>query len=385
MPDTNGIARVTSLQLFNFRCFQKCIIIPDDRPVILTGFNGSGKTSILEAISLCSPGKGIRNAHVDDISRKPDCIGWRVIVNLTTVDSQSLIEFNHRTGMQRRLNINDQSSRQLELANIVRVLWHSTLMDRLWVENADGRRKFLDRMVMSMVPNHPIIVSNYEKAVRERNRLLRDGIQDDVWFDSLERQLAQNGAIISTNRNLAIEHLDNSLQSSMTAFPKASLKIIQPDVLKGIDENKDALLSLFQSERQKDYIAGKTRYGPHRIDLSVMNPDNGRNAYVCSTGEQKALLLAIIMANARAVAHLTQTMPLLLLDEAVAHLDENLGNEFLEEIQTLGSQVWITATVSSEFRAHGNKFQHVFLGSPDTNAPNAYFQYSTTAKSADIT
>ena len=369
------VTAISALQLYNFRSHQRCVFRLDKRHVILSGRNGSGKTSILEAISLCSPGRGLRYSRMPELSRYPGHEGWRVIVDLDGSDQVSINTWCSPGATSRQIRINDNPARQLELSDQIRVLWLTPVMDRLWSESSDKRRRFLDRMTMSMYPQHPVVVSNYEKALRERNRLLRDGIIDDHWLDSLELQMAENGSALTSNRMKAIRKIEEAFQSTTTSFPSARITIVQDHKMSKGAEDPHELVALFRSGRRADAAAGRTLAGPHRADMAVLHGETGRAAGQCSTGEQKALLIAIVVANTRAVNRMTGSIPILLLDEAAAHLDLELRKVFMDEICSIEGQVWLTCTEIGELMVGRHDVQHLCLDS--TNDHNVNLNYVT--------
>ncbi|MCY4260750.1 MAG: DNA replication/repair protein RecF [Rhodobacteraceae bacterium] len=369
-----GIKR---LELYNYRCHRHCIVSPDQRHVIISGANGSGKSSLLEAISLASPGRGLRNAKYDALARQPTKQGgWRTILELEGDQSLTIINACLPHQPTRQLTINDQPARQLELADWLRILWLTPLMDRIWTEPADRRRALLDRMTMSLFPEHPVHVNRYDRALRERNQLLRDGVMDHDWLTSLEIQLADQGATIAQNRRSALAAIQRALDSTVTGFPTATLAVQQSETQREIAEDPKALKSHLLNSRLRDQRAGRTLSGAHRADLTVHHTSSSRPASHCSTGEQKSLLIAIVLANARAVATRSDMFPILLLDEAVAHLDPELRTIFLDEICTLDTQVWITCTDVESLLLHDHRFQHLWLPPPDNR--HATFRYSHT-------
>jgi len=369
---TTGIAR---LELYNFRCHQHCLICPDSRHIILSGANGSGKTSLLEAISLASPGRGLRSAKTETLALQPGQHGWRTVITLhgdppLTIDNTCLPQ-----QAARQLAINEQAARQLDLSNWLRILWLTPQMDRLWTETADRRRAFLDRMTMSLFPQHPVHVTRYDKALRERNRLLRDGITDDDWLTSLETQLADHGATIAQNRQSTLTAIQAAFQTTETEFPVATLAVRQSDTLERIAEDSHALGTYLRDCRNRDLQVGRTLSGAHRADLTVRHAASHRPAVACSTGEQKSLLLGIVLANARAVAKQSEMFPILLLDEAIAHLDQDLRSLFLDEIGTLETQAWITCTDIGSLPLNDHRFQHLWLGQAEER--HATFRYAS--------
>lgn len=279
--------------------------------------------------------------------------GWSVSGLLFGKDRPRDISMRSRDGAARSLRIDEKPATQSELGRVSRVLWLVPSMDRLWIEGADGRRRFLDRLTLSFHPTHGEAVLSYEKAMRERNRLLRDGQRDAGWYQALETQMAKAGAQITENRAAALTKLISAQHSAETQFPKAGLTLTHPDVPLPVTEVdlKDAL----GDARTKDMAAGRSRIGPHRVDLYGHYQAKDCPAYDCSTGEQKALLISLILANGRALVAETGAPPILLLDEVAAHLDPDRRAALFDEICALGSQAWMTGTEQSLFDALGTR------------------------------
>jgi DNA replication and repair protein RecF len=320
-------------------------------PVAIYGANGAGKTNILEAVSLLSPGRGLRRAAADDIARLPEGLGWKVAGVLESLHQVHEVETWAETGGARQVRIDGKAAPQVALGRIARVLWLVPSMDRLWTEGADGRRRFLDRIAMSFEPGHAEAVLDYEKAMRERNRLLRDQVADAHWYAALEGRMAEAGAAIRENRALAVARLMAAQEGAETAFPAAALTLVEPE------EAPDLGAALADS-RGQDMRAGRTLVGPHRADLAAVYSAKGVAADQCSTGEQKALLLSLILANARALAQDFGAPPILLLDEVAAHLDEARRAALYDEVCALGAQAWMTGTGAELFDALGDRAQH---------------------------
>jgi DNA replication and repair protein RecF len=348
---------LTSLSLSHFRSHQHLTLVPDDRPVALFGPNGAGKTNVLEAISLLSPGRGLRRATVQEMARKPQDIGWKITASLSSLGHLHAIETGSEAGAPRIVRIDDKTAPQVSLGRVARVVWLVPAMDRLWIEGADGRRRFLDRLTLSFRPKHAESVLAYEKAMRERNRLLKEGVRDPHWFSALEAQMAQSGADIAENRADAVSRLMSAQAGAGTAFPAAALELLRPD---GDPDPiwKPADLEAALSEgRQRDMAAGRTLTGPHRSDLGAVYEAKNLPARDCSTGEQKALLLSLILADARALHMDFGAAPLLLLDEVSAHLDADRQRALYDEVCALGAQAWMTGTGPEMFEALGDRAQ----------------------------
>jgi DNA replication and repair protein RecF len=225
-------------------------------------------------------------------------------------------------------------------------------MDRLWTEGAEGRRRFLDRIAMSFDPGHAEAVLAYEKAMRERNRLLKDMVRDSHWYQALERQMAEAGEAVRLVREAAIARLAAAQAGAETAFPAAELSIVSEEP---VPAGTEALAEAFAAGRTADMRAGRTLVGPHRIDLQGVYAAKGVPAGLCSTGEQKALLISLILANSRAIAEDRGSAPIVLLDEVAAHLDADRRAALYDEIAALGAQAWMTGTGPELFAELGDR------------------------------
>jgi DNA replication and repair protein RecF len=238
---------------------------------------------------------------------------------------------------------------QAALGRIARVLWLVPAMDRLWIEGAEGRRRFLDRMTLSFLPDHAEAALAYDKAMRDRNRLLRDQNADPVWHGALEAQMGVAGAAIMANRASALGRLAGVPEAASGAFPRADLAVTYPD--DAPPPGAADLTTALAAGRRRDMAAGRTLIGPHRADLSAIYAAKDMAAAHCSTGEQKALLMAIILAHAELVADRTGRTPLLLLDEAAAHLDSARREALFARLGGLGAQAWLSGTDATSFAA----------------------------------
>ena len=349
-----GLA-ITSLTLSHFRSHRAARLAFDGKPVAIVGANGAGKTNILEAISLLSPGRGLRRAAADEMARRPEALGWKVTADVQGLGAAHMIETWAKPGEGRQVLIDGKTATQISLARILRMVWLVPAMDRLWIEAAEGRRRFLDRMTLSFAPDHAEAVLAYEKAMRDRNRLLKDQVTDAHWYGALEGQMAQAGAVIMQNRAGALAQLINAQIGADTAFPKADLALIGPD---GEDPVAAAdLAQALSDNRRRDIAAGRTLVGPHRADMAAVYSAKSMPADQCSTGEQKALLISLILANARALAAGLGTSPILLLDEVAAHLDGARRAALYDELCTLGAQAIMTGTGPELFDTLGPRAQ----------------------------
>lgn len=351
---------LSNLTLSHFRSHKRAVIDVDARPVAIHGNNGAGKTNILEAISLLSPGRGLRRASAEDMTRRPEALGWKVTALLHGPFGVSEIEIVSEKGAARQVRIDDKPAAQTALGRIARVLWLIPSMDRLWIEGAEGRRRFLDRVTLSFLPDHAEISLAYEKAMRERNRLLKDMVREPSWYAALEARMAETGVAIHHNRLHAIKALAEAQEAAETAFPAATLTL-ECDMPDDVDTMRAAL----SDGRMRDLSAGRTLVGPHRADLFGVFAAKGVPARDCSTGEQKALLVSLILANARALAASFGAPPLLLLDEVAAHLDAGRRAALYDEIVALGAQVWMTGTEDGLFEALGPRAQNLLVSDQD--------------------
>lgn len=350
----SGLA-ITSLSLSHFRSHRAALLQFDGRPVAICGPNGAGKTNILEAISLLSPGRGLRRAATADLARRPEGVGWKVRAEVKGLGASSHeIETWAEPDAAREVRIDGKATNQTALARILRILWLVPAMDRLWTEVPEGRRRFLDRMTLSFSPDHAEVSLTYDKALRDRNRLLKEGVADPHWYAALEAQMAEAGRRIIANRDAAVARLALAQAGSDTSFPRSHLQILGPEG--AVVEDLGLLLA---HGRRRDMAAGRTLAGPHRADLLATYSDKGLPANQCSTGEQKALLISLILANARALAQDLGEPPVLLLDEVAAHLDAARRAALYDEISRLGAQALMTGTEPGLFESLGPRAQRL--------------------------
>lgn len=346
-----GLA-IETLALSHFRSHRAARLAFDGRPVALVGPNGAGKTNILEAVSLLSPGRGLRRASAEDLARRPEALGWKITAFVHGLSAAHDLETWAGPGEPRQVRIDGKAAPQASLGRVLRILWLVPAMDRLWIEAAEGRRRFLDRMTLSFFPDHGERTLTYDKAMRDRNRLIKDQVGDPHWYGALEAQMAEAGAEITANRRAAIDRLLRA-EDPASAFPSAALALTGPD---GSQEPEDLAAALAES-RRRDIAAGRTLVGPHRADLLARFAAKDIPADQCSTGEQKALLISLILANARALAQDLGQAPILLLDEVAAHLDADRRAALYHEICALGAQAIMTGTEPALFDALGPRAQ----------------------------
>ncbi len=364
---------ITALTLSHFRSHKRSEMVFDGRPVALVGPNGAGKTNVLEAISLMSPGRGLRRAVAEDLARKPEGLGWKITASVQGIAAAHDLEISAQQGETRSVRIDGKATTQAMLGRVLRVLWLVPAMDRLWTEAAEGRRRFLDRVTLSFVPDHAEATLAYERAMRDRNRLLKDQITDARWYTVLESQMAEQGAAIIANRHLALARLAAAQTECDSIFPRADLSLTSPDGASDLTLGdlpaqelaaQDLATSLVEN-RRRDMAAGRTLIGPHRADLTAVYAAKNTPADQCSTGEQKALLISLILANARALAADLGKAPVLLLDEVAAHLDTARRAALYDEICAMGAQAIMTGTEAELFAALGARAQTLHVGDDD--------------------
>jgi DNA replication and repair protein RecF len=344
---------VTRLRLTNFRSYAVGELAVSGAPVVLAGPNGAGKTNVLDAISLLSPGRGLRGAKLAEHTRKGpvgDDTLWAVAATVARGDT----EYEIGTGMtggsaSRQVRLNGAPAQSsADLGDIVQLIWLTPAMDRLFIESAGGRRRFLDRLVLGFDAGHARAATRYETAMRERARLLKYGPRDPAWLDGLENEMAEAGIAIAQARSQTVEKLSRALaeRGEAGAFPAASLSLTDELHLSTADQ----LRGLFAASRMRDAEAGRTLNGPHTTDLAVRHTGKRAEARDCSTGEQKALLISIMLADARELARAREGLaPILLLDEIAAHLDVVRRAALFEEVHALSAQAWMTGTDLSLF------------------------------------
>jgi DNA replication and repair protein RecF len=339
---------IRRLSLTDFRSYETALIEPGDGFVVLTGENGAGKTNILEAISLLTPGRGLRRARLSEMARQNGPGGFSVAAVFRASGGDVDLGTGTRpTAPERRqVRINGATTSATALTEWLSILWLTPAMDRLFSDAPSGRRAFLDRLVLALEPGHAHHASRYEAAMRARNRLLSNAEALDFdWCVALEAQMAEHGSILAEARERTALSLNAQLADQPDGpFAKAHL------ALEGWQLEGD-LAAALEAGRDRDRAAGRSLIGPHRSDLVVTHLGKAQPADRCSTGEQKALLLAIILAHADLVAERAGRRPLILLDEVAAHLDPVRRASLFERLAAGGGQVWMTGTEPALFAA----------------------------------
>jgi len=360
-------AALLSLTLTDFRSYERATLRPDGASVYLFGANGAGKTNLLEAISLLSPGKGLRGSSLTEVGRRQpgEATGraWAVAAEAQSGDDEPVrlgtgVEL---AGAPRRIvRIEGETVPPGRLADHVRPIWLTPAQDRLFLEAAGERRKFFDRLVFAGEPDHARHAGAYDKAQRERMRLLTDAAEsgqpaDAVWLTALEARLGQAGALMAAARARTLQALQAEIDSrGDRPFPRARLALTgewEKLALEGVETAEiEARLAAALVARIRDGSAGRALTGPHRGDLAIHHVDKDRPAAECSTGEQKALILNLVLAQAARLSRAKDAPnPILLLDEVAAHLDLKRRAALADEITALGLQAFLTGTDQSLF------------------------------------
>ncbi|MBD8678051.1 DNA replication/repair protein RecF [Sphingomonas sp. CFBP 13720] len=304
---------------------------------VLSGPNGAGKTNILEAISLLAPGRGLRRAALSDMAREGGAGGFGVAAELPN-DVRLGTGTQSGSPERRIVRVNGAGAPATALAEWLSILWLTPAMDRLFVEPAGERRRFLDRLTLALDPGHAAHASRYDAAMRERNRLLEDPAPDPDWLAALEARMVEHGLALAEARTACVAALDGRIADAPSVgFPRAALR------LEGWAGDAARLAADLRGGRSRDAAAGRALAGPHRVDLIVTDREREVPAARCSTGEQKALLLGLVLAHAELVATRADRPPALLLDEVAAHLDPQRRAALFARAAGIG-QVWLTGT-----------------------------------------
>ncbi|MEL6875342.1 MAG: DNA replication/repair protein RecF [Pseudomonadota bacterium] len=330
---------ISRLTLQNFRNYAELRLDVSSGLIIFSGENGAGKTNILEAVSLLAPGRGLRRAPLRDVAL--DSGGGDFAVAATIGDTQLGTGISAGHPDRRKSRVNGAAVPTNDLGEWLSLLWLTPAMDRLFLEGATGRRNFLDRLVTALEPAHAKNTARYEAVRRERNRLLAEEFSPDPdWLEALDLQLAEFGSAIAQARSRNINDLNGLIGTADDSLFAAAELTLDDDNLRTEEQLRTALAT----GRQADRAAGRTLVGPHRADMTVFHKAKGQVAALCSTGEQKALLLSIVLAHADLIGSQRGMRPVLLLDEVAAHLDPGRRAILFERLADRGGQVWLTGT-----------------------------------------
>lgn len=364
MSDRTHLQR---LELTDFRNYHRLSLDLDGRHVVLTGENGAGKTNLMEAVSYLSPGRGLRRASYAEVARSGAPGGFTVFaaaegmagpVKIGTAAGEP-----GETGV-RRIRINAAPARTADdLLDHLRIAWLTPAMDGLFTGSAGDRRRFLDRMVLAVDPLHGRRALDYERAMRSRNRLLGEGCMDEAWLGGLEGQMVELGVAMAAARSEFVALLEQVIergQESESPFPRATISLAgfldDAESFAAVDAETVFAESLVRN-RRRDQAAGRTIEGPHRSDLLIRHRSKDMAAELCSTGEQKALLVGLVLAHARLTGEMAGAPPILLLDEIAAHLDAGRRAALFDLVEALGGQAFMTGTDADMFSALGSRAQ----------------------------
>lgn len=375
---------VERLQLTDFRSYAGTTVSAGPEPVVLHGANGAGKTNLLEALSLLSAGQGLRRSPFPELARSDGRGDWAVSARVHTLhgalDIGTGLAPDRGTGRIGRIVRIDGETQpgSGRLDDYVEMIWLTPAMDGLFTGPASDRRRFLDRLILCFDPGYRTRIGQFERAMQQRNRLLADNVFEAARFEGLERIMAETGAAIAAARLEALGQLGAVIaarhsRTPDSPFPWARLALegtletaLTSEAAVDVEDSYHRKLA---AERERDRAAGRALSGPHRTDLLVEHGPKGAAARVCSTGEQKALLIGLILAHADLVAQQTGAVPILLLDEIAAHLDPARRAALFDEILALRSQVWMTGTEAEAFAALRGKA--LFLEVADGSARTA--------------
>jgi len=373
-----ALPAVTRLGLRDFRSYQAFELRVPPNPVVITGPNGAGKTNLLEALSLLAPGRGLRRASAAEMTRLGAPGGWAISARIATgVGAVEVVSHAAGAGERRQTLIDGEPQRgQNRLDALLSVLWLTPSMDRLFTESPSGRRRFLDRLCLAFDASHGTRVNAYDQALRDRSKLLRDGPSDPAWLTALEDGMARHGTAVAATRRQVTAALSAAMaQATPSPFPTALLEAAGSLETALADQPALAVEDRFRSDlaaSRRLEAEGAPAPGPHRSDLAARHGATGMPAALCSTGEQKALLIAIQLAAARLIAADTGRAPLLLLDEVAAHLDSLRRDALFDSVLDLGGQAWFTGTEAEAFvalRDHA-RFVEIDAGGIESSLPN---------------
>ena len=357
-------AFIRRLTLTNFRSYHAAQVALDRAgPVVLTGANGAGKTNLIEAISLLAPGRGLRRATMEELAFTEGDGAWAVsaeiegMLGLATLGTGIEPPANEEAATARRCRIDRESvGSATAFADHLRVVWLTPAMDPLFNGPASERRRFLDRLVLAVDAQHSSRVAALERSLRSRNRLLEDSPGDSHWLDAVEHETAEVAVAVAAGRAETVTRLSAALAAARAQapeFPQAEIELqgwmeqLLPN--HSAIEIEDRYRTLLKDNRARDAAAGRTLDGPHLSDLAVRHASKNSPAADASTGEQKALLIRLVLAHAGLIKQMTGFAPLLLLDEVVAHLDPARRAALYDALSSLGAQVWMTGADPAAF------------------------------------
>ncbi len=359
-------SHISKLTLTNFRNYTALSLDLAPGAVVLSGDNGAGKTNLLEAISLLTPGRGLRRAPYGDVAREGGDGGFALHARIEGPEGEVEIGTGISGGDEggRRVRINGAPARSAEdMLEWLRVVWLTPAMDGLFPGPAADRRRFLDRLVLAIDPGHGQRALDYEKAMRGRNRLLTEGSRDGAWFDAIETQMAETGVAIAAARAELVRLLAAMIDRlpGSGPFPQADISLsgeLESEVaIAPAVDVEERFRRTLANGRERDRAAGRTLDGPHRSDLVVRHRPKSMPAELCSTGEQKALLVGIVLSHARLTGEMSGLTPILLLDEIAAHLDAGRRAALFSILEELNCQAFMTGTDAALFSSLAGRAQ----------------------------
>ena len=384
-PDGVAAARppqvhLSRLRLTDFRNYAQLSLDLQPGAVVFTGENGAGKTNLLEAISFLSPGRGLRRTTLAEVARDASPAGFAVHAMLEGPFGECEIGTGTIGGQGdaeavRRVRINGTAARSTdELTEWLRVMWLTPAMDALFTGPAGDRRRFVDRLVLAIDPAHGRRAADYEKAMRARNRLLAEGSRDERWFEAIETQMAETGTAIAAARAELVRLLAGMVarMPGDSPFPRAAISLSGPMEEevghRPAVEVEERFRAALAEGRNRDRAAGRTLDGPHRSDLLVRHAPKDQAAELCSTGEQKALLIGIVLSHARLTGEVAGSAPVLLLDEIAAHLDQGRRAALFSILDDLNCQYFMTGTEAALFASLAGRAQFLTVSAGQVSA-----------------
>ena len=357
------------IRLLNFRNYREVNFEIQNEPVVLIGKNGTGKTNLMEAISLLAPGRGLRRANTDDFSYKDlnkpmqNQRKWALYADLITNDKCWQIGTGISEESNRRIvKINQETETQEMLAKICSISWLTPQMDGLFLDSPKTRRLFIDRLAISFDPAHSGRLLRFLKSYRERNRMLANEVKDPIWYSLNETQLAETGVAIMATRNALIEDINRTVQNMQTEFPKFSAQLVGggTELLNRIPASE--IEDIIKQNAKKNREANNSSImGPHATDLLVTHSQKKQFANEASTGEQKALLITFILAHAHLQSTRLEKPPLLLLDDVAALLDPWRRDALFDACKNFSGQVWYSGSDEKSFDSLKSKAQYFYV------------------------
>ena len=357
---------INKLRVRSFRAHDDISLEPGNSSVLIFGSNGVGKTSILEAISIFSYGKGIRNANFYDMVNK-DKEGFEIDLDLYLKEN-FVLEYNtsyYKINKSRKLMINNKEIAAKYSRKTIPMLWIVPYAEKIFTGSATMRRNFVDRFVNIFDSDHSLRLNEYEKNIKQRTKLLKDNIDDVNWIETLEKKISELSVSICSSRLDLIDRLSKELKKSVDEFPKLEIEFcnsLENDLIKKAAIDVEYFLKeRLAKNREVDRLLGGSRVGCHKTDLMVKNLQKNLSAELCSSGEQKSILISLVLSAASAFMAYTKKSPIILLDEVFTHLDGQKKSILLEKLLDLQSQIWITATEKEQFFKNKNNFSYHYL------------------------